>query len=99
MDNFLDWIFEYVVEAIAGLFTDRSGRERRRRVVARRWTTVPEVRNLPVAQARDALARAGLRTTVVRQTAGADEGTARVLEQDPPPWQAARRRHKVTVLI
>jgi hypothetical protein len=99
MQSFLDWIFEYVVEALGGLFSDRTGRRRRRRVIVRRWTTVPEVRDLTVADASDALTRAGLRMTIVRQTTSADPATGRVLDQDPLPWQAARRRHKVRLRI
>jgi PASTA domain len=99
MDSLLDWILENVVEVLADLFTDRTSRERRHRRIAPRWTTVPELRNLPVPEARDALARAGLRMTLVRVTASADSATGTVISQDPPPWRAARRRHRVTVRI
>jgi hypothetical protein len=97
--DFLDWIFETVIEVLGDLFSDRTGEKRRRRHVGLRWTTVPELRDLSVIEAREALARAGLRMTVVHQTPDADPATARVLAQDPAPWRAARRRHRVTVRI
>jgi hypothetical protein len=99
MEGFFDWIIDAVTELLAELFSDREGRSRRGRRIGRRWTTVPELQDLSVAQAREALARAGLRMTVVRQTADTDPATGRVLGQDPPPWQPAPRRHRVTVRI
>jgi PASTA domain len=99
VDGFLDWIIETIADVLGDLFSDRTGRKRRRHRFGPRWTTVPELRGLPVPAAREALALAGLRMTVERVAGDADDATSTVIGQDPPPWQAARRRHRVTVRI
>jgi hypothetical protein len=99
VDQFIDWIVEAVADWFGDLFLDRKGRGRTRRRIGSRWTAVPELRDLSIAEAREALTRAGLRMTVVQQAAGAEPASGRVLSQDPPPWRAVRRRHKVTVRI
>jgi PASTA domain len=99
MDSVIDWIIETVFDVLGDLGFDWTGRGRRRRRIGPPWTTVPELRDLSMAEAKDALARAGLRMTVVCEAARADVTAGRVVSQDPPAWRAARRRHRVTVCI
>jgi len=64
-----------------------------------RKVTVPDVLGRAVGEARSALARAGLRIAVHRDTTHPPAVEGRVALQEPEPGARVRRRSKVRLLL
>src|SRR5271165_2375361 len=100
----LDAIIDFVVELFADLIGDRNELRTRRRFRARRprqprIVAVPDIRDLPVYEARHCLAATDLRMKVVLQDENADKVKGKVVSQTPPAGEHVRRRTIVSVLI
>lgn len=107
LDPIIDFLVELFTEGISGLAERLRDRHQRRSWRVRpmrqqsrqRQVAVPDLRDLPVYEARHCLASAGLRMNLIVRTDTADKVKGIVIEQMPAPGQIARRRSIVSVHI